>query len=263
VGKLLFLMVCLGTAFGCSGSPVQPPPQEEGKGGGLELMSPQLKAFLAAEDLDDVGDARAKIKTLSADDAAAIRSILAKWEDAQAVSNLLIESDLIPEDVRLASLFRGLAEQREPYYGLAAVVGFQGIEADKLSDKERKRVAAELLAIIRKTRDARAKRASLSIDGFISERDAPQVLALLEHADDTVRTNLRAWLFNEFKGRGVEEFADAVRQSGLPAEAQERVIAQFKDWRAKPTDFGPLFGYIPNLRDFQPSAEPGIVRQEK
>jgi hypothetical protein len=250
-------MTCLGIALGCSGNPAQPPTKGEDEQG-REKMSRELKAFLAAEDLDDVGDARAKLKTVNADDTAAIRSVLAKWENAQAVSNLLIHSDLIPEDIRLSSLFRGLVEKRVAYYCLAAVVGLQEIKAEKLPEKDRQRIATALLEVIRKTRDARAKRASLSIDGFISERDAPQVLALLEHADDTVRTNLRAWLFKEFKARGVEAFTTAVQQSDLPPAAKERVISQFKEWRAKPKDFGPLFAYIPNLGDFQPSAELGI-----
>lgn len=257
MSKRFFLMTCLGMVWACSDSLAQPPTKEEGKLG-RQKMSPELRAFLTTEDLDDVGDALGKLKTLGADDTSAIRSVLAKWENAQAVSNLLIHSDLMPEDIRLASLFRGLAEKRAAYYGLAAVVGFQKIKPEKLPEKERQRVAAELLAVIRKTRDARATRASLSIGGFISERDAPQVTALLEHADDTVRTNLRAWLFKEFKGRGVEAFSAAVKQSGLAPAAQERILSQFKEWRAKPKDIAPLSASIPNLRDFQPSDEPGI-----
>jgi hypothetical protein len=88
------------------------------------------------------------------------------------------------------------------------------------------------------------------------------VLALLEHAEDTVRGNLRAWLFNEFKGRGVEAFAAAVRQSNLAPTAQERVMSEFKEWLAKPIHLRVLFAYIPNLGDYQPSDEPG-VRDEK
>lgn len=249
MSRLLLLMACFGTALGCSVS------RKGEHGGGNRAMSPELMAFLTAEDLDDVGDARNKIKELTADDRADVHSILAQWQDAQAVSNLLLHPDLIPEDVRLASLFRGLAEKRVAYYNLAAVVGFQEIKSENLSNEERDRVVSEMVAIMRKTTDARAARASLSIENFFTEKDAPQVLALVDHGEDTVRKNLRALLFNKFKHRDIEAFTAVVGQSGLEPEAKGRIIAEFKASQAKPTNLGALFAYIPNLREFNPSAD--------
>jgi hypothetical protein len=255
----LFLLAYLAVVFGCSAN--LPPAVEKQDDG--PAMSPELKAFLAAEDLDDVGDAHDKIKALTPDDKEAIRFVLKQWENAQAVSNLLIHPDLIPEDIRLTSLFRGLAGPRVAYYGLAAIVGFGQIGAEALSAEERKQVAAAFLEVIRKTNDARATRASVSIGTFIDENGIPQVVSLLEHRNDTVRTNLRAWLFKVFKDRDVEAFTAAVGKSGLAAAAQERLIAQFREWQAKPTDMVTLFPYIPNLGEFQPSTERGVVPQER
>ena len=101
---LVFLVVAIGCA---NHAPDQP-------------MSPELKAFLVAEDLDDIQDARVKIKSVTATDAEALHAILEQWREAQAVSNLLIHADLIPQDVRLASLFRGLEERAVDYYVVAA-----------------------------------------------------------------------------------------------------------------------------------------------
>jgi tetratricopeptide (TPR) repeat protein len=229
--------------------------------------SPELKAFLVAEDLDDVGDARAKIKSVSPGDAAAIRAILKQWRNAQAVSNLLMDSDLIPEDMRLAALFRGLAEQRVDYYVVAAVIGLDHIDRDKLSAEDRKRVVATLLGIIRETRDVRAKRASLTVSGFVSATDAPQVMALMVHPDETVRQNLRAWLFNMFKGRGVEPYATAARKSGLPEGARRRLVAEFTEFVKNPrqkeqkSKTHVLFAYIPNLKDFEPQDAVGYYNR--
>jgi hypothetical protein len=139
-------------------------------------MSPQLTAFLAAEDLDDVGDARKPIKALDATDTAAIRSVLKQWKPSQAVANLLMNPSLIPQDVRLATLRRALAERRTPYLVLAAVVGFQEVDPDKLSAKDRKQVTADLLAIMRANSDVRATRATLSFAGFARTSDAPGVI---------------------------------------------------------------------------------------
>jgi HEAT repeat protein len=233
-------------------------------------MSPELKAFLAAEDLDDADEARKKLKSLSDADAAAVGSVLRQWQDVQAVSNLLFHPDLIPEDVRLATLFRGLGERQENYYVLAALCGVTEIDAARWSAEDRKRVVAELLAILRGTNDIRAQRASVTVAQFAGERDAPQVIALLEHPDKTVRQNLRVWLFRTMKDRGVEALAAAARDSGLGAEAERQVVADFKDYVTNPEGAaytGPLFAYIPNLREVQPStwkrAELAPPRQPK
>jgi hypothetical protein len=221
-------------------------------------ISPELKAFLGAEDLDDVGDTRDKIKVLSPKDSGAIRAILKEWKDSQAISNLLIHADLIPEDVRLDSLFRGLGEQRVPYYVLAAVLGFDHLNRDKLPAENRKRLIAKLVMILRETKDVRADRVSLTIGGFVAESDAPEMIDLMDHPNDTVRHNLRAWLFKTFKDRGAAKFAAAAGKSRLSQGAQRRLMTEFKEFvgsteEAQDLKSGTLFAYIPNLKDFKPS----------
>jgi hypothetical protein len=217
-------------------------------------MSPELEAFLAAEDLDELLNARQEIAVLDAEDEAVVRSVLEHWRNVQAISNLLFHPTLIPEDVRLASLFRGLAERRVVYFVLASVVGFQDIRPDQLSAEDRRRVTSDLLAVIRETDNIVAQRASVSFQGFAGESDAPQVFALLEHPDKTVRHNLRAWLFSTFKDQGVEAFNATARGSGLTEQAKRQVIAEFAEFMTGPPEGSknlvfPLYGYIPNLRD--------------
>src|SRR5262249_39189589 len=174
----------------------------------------------------------------------------------QAVSNLLFHPDLIPEDVRLPALLRGLNEQREPYYALAAICGVGTLDRARWSAADRKRVRDGLLATLRNTNDVRAQRASLTLGEFAGEGDAPQVIALLEHPNDTVRHNLRAWLFRALKDRGAEAFAAAVRDSGLGPEARRDVLADFTDYVTDPDGAaytGPLFAYIPNFREVSSS----------
>jgi len=231
-------------------------------------MSSELKAFLVAEDLDDAQDARHKIKSVTATDAAAIRTILKQWSDAQAVSNLLIHADLIPEDVRLASLYRGLAERRVDYYVVAAIVGLGEVDGVKVPAQDRKRLANMLLTIIRETKDVRAKRSSLTFEGFVSADDAPQVIALMEHSDSTVRGNLRSWLFKMFEDRGMDAFTAAGRQSSLAEEAQSRLVAEFKEYlsipdqQARRSKLVVLYAYIPNLKDYVPQ-EAGEHREKE
>jgi HEAT repeat protein len=240
---------------GCRRAPVEVVTPSQAKQMLPTSISPELRAVLSAEDLDDLGDARRAIKEPGADDRSAIHAILENWEDPQAVANLLLHPTLIPQEMRLATLFRGLREQRVPYYVLAAVCGLADIKAETLSTDNRARVVAELTAVIQNTDDVRAQRASVTLESFVTARDASRVIALLEHPDKTVRHNLWARAIATLKDDGVEKFAAAARASGLSEVAQRRVTADFKEFAANPDAAGfsgPLFAYIPNLREVRP-----------
>jgi hypothetical protein len=223
--------------------------------------SAELRAFLAVDELDDMPDARDKIGWLSAADKATIRAILVEWQDQQAISNLLIESDLIPEDVRFAALSHGLTEQSVPYYVVSAISGLGKIDANKLSAEQRQEFREKLVAIIRTTDDVRAPRASLALRDLVEERDAPEVIGLMNHSDTTVLHNLRAWLFETFQARGKESFNAAVLKSGLTKETQSDLVAEFALFAADPNSkvneqkTHVLFSYVPNLKDFVPGPE--------
>lgn len=217
-------------------------------------MSPELRTFLAAEDLDELLDARSNIATLSAEDSEVVRDVIAQWQQPQAVSNLLIHPNLLPEDVRLTCLFRGLAEHRVPYYVLAAIVGFQSIEPNRLTTDENAKIATALWDVIAQTEGVLAQRASLSFRAFASEVEAPAVLFLMAHSDKTVRHNLRSWLFSVFKDRGLEAFANAVQASDLGEAQKQELVAEFTAFTTTPPEgfnspLFPLLTYIPNLRD--------------
>jgi hypothetical protein len=224
------------------------------------LLTAELQAFLAADDLDELLNARQQIASLGAQDTAVVRSVLGQWQNPQAVSNLLFHPGLIPEDLRVASLFRGLAERQVIYYVLASVVGFQSIDPAEVCPDNRGRIVEELLSVIRATRGILAQRASVSIQCFLSEEDAPRVLALWSHPDDTVWHNLRAWLFRTFQVRGVQSFAEAARRSGLAEAVQTRLAEELSELVNNPPNgfdsrLSELFGYIPNLRDMGQKAE--------
>jgi hypothetical protein len=219
-------------------------------------MSTELKAFLAAEDLDQLLDAREHITALDPDDEALVRSVVKQWQDLQGVSNLLFHPTLLPEDIRLASLFRALAERRVAYYVLAAVVGFQNIDAAALSVADRRRVAEQLLTLIRQTSGVLAQRATVSLQGFVTEEFAPQIFWMWAHADDTVWHNLRVLLFRLFQSRGIEPFAAAAQKSGLGKEVQRRLVEEFTESVTNPPQgcnnaMATLFAYIPNLREVE------------
>lgn len=217
-------------------------------------MTPELEAFLTSEDLDEIQKARGKIEGRDVDDEAVIRAVLEQWQNHQAVSNLLLHPDLIPDDIRLETLFRGLYEQQVGYYVLASVIGFQSLDVSEMADVDRRRVLSDLLVVMRETTGILAKRASISFREFANVEDASQVFALIGHTDMTVRHNLRAWLFQTFAAVGTEALAVVGHESGVNEEMQRQIVKEFDDFLTNPSnDFSsplcPLFGYIPNLRD--------------
>ncbi|MHA2069117.1 MAG: hypothetical protein ACXABY_32555, partial [Candidatus Thorarchaeota archaeon] len=83
-------------------------------------MTPELRAFLFATDLDDLMSARANLSDMDYEDTEELLRILQKWEDTQAVANILMYPDLMPEGMRLHYILKGLHENRVIYFALAA-----------------------------------------------------------------------------------------------------------------------------------------------
>lgn len=214
-------------------------------------LSPELEAFLFAQDLDELLAARQAIQAADADDAAVIRAVLREWRNPQSVSNLLFHPSLIPADIRVATLLRGLRQREVMYYVLAATVGLGGM-VPELSAGERAQVSSALLDLLDNSTGVLAQRASVTLSGVAGREDAPRIFSMVVHPDDTVRHNLRAWLFRTFEKPGVEAFAEAARQSELDAETQDALAREFAEIRpgAAPEvarKLLTLFSYIPNL----------------
>src|ERR1041384_4114162 len=99
------VLVALGlVTLGCSRRPAVAIPGAEAEETLPGPMSPALKAFLTAEDLDDLVGARQGIKALDDGDPAAVLSVIERGGPPQAVSNLLIHPTVIPADRRVATL---------------------------------------------------------------------------------------------------------------------------------------------------------------
>jgi len=214
-------------------------------------LNPPLEAFLFSKDLDQLLEARQAITVLDQDDEAVVRAVLKEWSNPQSVANLLFHPSLIPADMRVPTLMRGLAERGVMYYVLAAIVGFGGM-VPELTAGQREEVAALLLEFLPNSTGVLAQRASVTLSGVAREADAPAIFSLLEHEDDTARHNLRAWLFRTFEKPGIEAFTVAAARSTLDAEAQAGLVREFAEIKpGAPPEVKrkllTLFSYIPNL----------------
>lgn len=219
-------------------------------------ISPDLKAFLEAEDLDGLMEIRSKLRQLNRKDVKKIRSILQKWNSPQAVSNLLLYPFLIPEDIRGSCLLKGLREKKNSYYVLASIVGLQGIDPTSFSEDERNEIKESLIFTLKTSGGIISARGSVSICDYLSSEDASTMFELLDHPNDTTRHNILCWLIRAMEERGSDAFVLMARSSGMPEDVRKEAIEKFQEYLRKKeagevSSFSmQLYAYIPNLRDF-------------
>lgn len=218
-------------------------------------ISPELKAFLEAEDLDDLLEARSNLRQLDEKDIKKIRSTLKKWNSPQAVSNLLFHPFLIPEDIRASYLLKGLKDKKNPYYILASVVGLQGIDSTGFSKEQRKAIKECLISALKTSEGIISARASISVRDYFSPEDTSTMFELLNHPDEATRHNILCWLIRIMEEKGSGAFVSMARNSNMPEHTQKEAIDKFQE-HLKQKETGesssfsmPLYAYIPNLRD--------------
>ncbi|WP_410509862.1 hypothetical protein RSJ42_06955 [Methanosarcina hadiensis] len=218
-------------------------------------ISPELKTFLEAEDLDDLMEARSKLWQLDEKDIKKIRFILQKWNSPQAVSNLLFHPFLIPEDLRASCLLRGLREKKEPYYILASIVGLQGVDPTVFPKEQRKTIKEYLISVLKVSEGIISARASVTIYDYLSLEDASTAFELLSHPNEAVRHNILCWLIRTIEESDPGTFISIANSSNIPEDTRKEAIKKFQEHlRQKEIGECSLFGtqlyaYIPNLKE--------------
>jgi len=220
-----------------------------------EAMTPELEAFLSAEDLDEILRARHAIHALEEDDQWAVEEILFKGSPPQAVANLLLHPSLIPSHVRVDILRKNLRAPSRPFFALAASVGVQEIDPRRLLEVDRNGLTEDLWAALE--RDPRVSgRALLSLLGLLRPRDAGKVAQLLDHTDPSVRHNALAWLIRLLGSDDLEKWEAFANEVGLPDETLGAVVEKLEEHNGKKNQGGQsnlnLFvaPYIPNMSEF-------------
>lgn len=218
-------------------------------------MSPELKAFLEAEDLDDLVKARSNLRHLDEKDMKKIRCTLQSWNSPQAVSNLLFHPFLIPAGMRTSCLLRGLREKKNPYYVLASIVGLQGIDPTGFSEADRKEIKECLISTLKTSEGIISARASVSVRDYLSSEDASIMFELLNHPDETTRHNILCWLIRVMGEKGSNAFVLMVGSSNIPEDVKTEALDKYQE-HLRQKEIGehslysmPLYAYIPNLRD--------------
>lgn len=166
--------------------------------------------FLAAT---TPADARAAHDTLippDEDTVGAVQHTLDAWDDPQAVANALMFPDLIAQPLRVPSLVRGLED--EGYLQVAAAVGASRLPTP-VAEEDRVALVDALLDLIAgqgglAAVHAAAALGSLVHSGLVHEDDAVEIVVLLVHPDDDVRSRVQTAMIALLGGEGLDRLLD-------------------------------------------------------
>ena len=122
-------------------------PTNDRKARPTNVTASAVQAFLRTNELDSLVHLREGIDAAARNDAEPlIREVIARWNDRQALANLLMHAGLIPADLRVAALVRGLRAADEDYLRLAATVGVG--ETGNIDAAQRTALVESLLDVI-------------------------------------------------------------------------------------------------------------------
>jgi hypothetical protein len=174
-------------------------------------VHPDLERFLDASDLVELVAARSVINGIDGTDARMLHAIVAQWRDEQAVANLLMYPELLPEDDRTPALAEGLSGVHGDYAVLAAAVGLAGWTS---ADDAAPAIAERLLAIVADEAIPTpiAVRAAAALIAYAEHVPPTDLVAGLAHADPDVRHNVLAAVLT---GWGAVEALDAVAAAAV------------------------------------------------
>lgn len=219
-------------------------------------MASSLGLFLNQDDLDEANRLSKKIDYAQLEDYEKdmVRNILEyNWDSQhQMVSNLLHFPRIMPEDKRVKWILKGLKEEKQSYYVLAAATGVAGL---KLQGKDSEEIVELLKNISTSQNGMVALRAFMSLADYLKHpKDTPFVMKFMKKSKSNLRYNSLDWLIENVKDR--KELLSLFEDESLPEdvrlEAVERVNnstdSEAQDWANEDLHH---FTFVPNLAEFE------------
>ena len=151
-----------------------------------------------------------------------IRNILEyNWDsEHQMVSNLLHFPHIMPEDKRLKWILKGLREEKQSYYVLAAATGVAGL---KLQGKDSEEIVELLKKISTSQYGMVALRAFMSLADYLKHpKDTPFVMTFMHKSKSNLRYNSLDWLTENVKDR--KELISLFEDKSIPEDVRLEAI---------------------------------------
>lgn len=192
-------------------------------------MDFSLGLFLNEDDLDEANRLSKKIDFVQLEEYEKdmIQNILEyNWDsEHQMVSNLLHFPHIMPEDKRLKWLLKGLKEEKQSYYILAAATGVAGL---KLQGKDSEEIVELLKNISTSQNGMVALRAFMSLADHLNHpHDTPFVLKFMYKSKSNLRYNSLDWLIENVKDR--KELLSLFEDKAIPEDVRQEAIDRVKN----------------------------------
>ena len=141
------------------------------------------------------------------------------------VSNLLHFPHIMPEDKRLKWLLKGLREEKQSYYILAAATGVAGL---KLQGKDSEEIVEILKNISTSQNGMVALRAFMSLVEHLKHpKDTPFVLKFMYKSKSNLRYNSLDWLIENVKDK--KELLSLFEDKAIPEDVRQEAIDRVKN----------------------------------
>jgi hypothetical protein len=144
--------------------------------------------FLSASDLNELAEQFQSLDPSAAYDPQ-VRQVLDAWSDVQALANLLMYPETIPDDEQVEALLQGLRDSNS-YLRLAAAVGVGQLDPELIIDEDRDALAPALLAVIGQGAGVIASRAAASLARVGRVEDLDEAQRLIARTEGSTRHNL-------------------------------------------------------------------------
>lgn len=215
-------------------------------------MASSLGQLLMEEDLDY---ARRLVKSLNSSnkyDEVMIRNILNNnWDtEPQMVSNLLHFPSVIPNDLRLPSLLRGLQETKRSYYILAASHGLSSLDLASENENHVKEIKEQLKTTTMRPQGVIAIHAFTALGRLLRHPEDTEFVLRFLHCDkSTLHHNALTWIFLNIKDKS--EVKKILENKAVPEDIREEGLERLETDLIDDFNQDSGFTYTPNLADFE------------
>lgn len=200
----------------------------------------EILRFLEIEDLELLRETRKTLPTLDDDSNFVVHNVVDKWEDEQAISNILLYPDIMEESYRWQTIEKGLESYSNPYYILSSVYGLQNITA--IPNSYREKYLTRVLRFCETKTETLAICASIAVTHLLSKEEDYIFSQIYPVFNDSVNHNIALYFAKNYC---LKEFKAIVKKAGLSWGTKRHFLKEFTKVNGR--EF--IKARIPNFRD--------------
>lgn len=206
------------------------------------------------------------LQTLTERNMQMVQNILrCNWEEeVQMVSSLLQSPLLIPEEMRIDCLIRGLCDIEEPYYILSAALGIQRL---KLDEKDIDNVLPHLKKAVFNEHGSVCMRVFITLRKYLKfPRDVDVFIEILNTKRSPLHNTALSWLVLNVNDK--DELSDILKKGNVPEHLVVQAEQKMEEHCTNLAHGDPspisieVIDYVPNFDDFEAMLEKGEALSE-